>query len=258
MTLDLRSLDLDRLNSLTKYPSIPTYHALDPANGGLLDECLVFDGQVHASEKVDGTNSRVVLLPGGEYVIGSREELLYAKGDLIGNPSLGIAATLRPVADRLSTVDTGVIRVYYFEVYGGKVTAASKQYTGERRVGYRLFDVAVLDGFATQLDWPTAQLSAWREAGGQPFVTVAALAELAERDGLPLVPRLFTVDAADLPTAIDKMRDFLRERLPATRCALDGSAGGLAEGIVLRSEDRSVIAKARLQDYDRTLRRRSR
>jgi hypothetical protein len=258
MTLDLRSVDLDRLNSLTKYPSIPTYHALDPANGNLLDECLAFVGPVHGSEKVDGTNSRIVVVPGGRYVIGSREELLYAKGDLIGNPSLGIVDALREVADRLSTVDTEAIRVHYFEVYGGKVTAASKQYTGDRRVGYRLFDVAVLDDYATQLDRPTAQISAWREAGGQTFVTEDVLAELAARDHLSLTPRLFTVDAADLPTAVDKMRDFLRERLPATRSAIDEGAGGQAEGIVLRSGDRSVIAKARFQDYERTLRRRAR
>jgi hypothetical protein len=40
------------------------------------------------------------------------------------------------------------------------------------------------------------------------------------------------------------------------RPALDGAAGGQAEGIVLRSADRRTIAKARFHDYDRTLRRR--
>jgi hypothetical protein len=30
----VRTADLRALNSLTKYPSIPTYHALDPRNGG--------------------------------------------------------------------------------------------------------------------------------------------------------------------------------------------------------------------------------
>ncbi len=72
---------------MTKYPSIPTYHALDPRNGGLLDETVPFTGTVLATEKVDGTNARIVQLPDGGYLLGSREELLYAKGDLIGNPS---------------------------------------------------------------------------------------------------------------------------------------------------------------------------
>ena len=30
---DLRQADLQRVNSLTKYPSIPTYHQLDPKTG---------------------------------------------------------------------------------------------------------------------------------------------------------------------------------------------------------------------------------
>jgi hypothetical protein len=50
---------------------------------------------------------------------------------------------------------------------------------------------------------------------------------------------------------------FVAEHLPGTRVALDGGAGGRAEGVVLRTADRSVIAKARFQDYRRTLKRRS-
>ncbi|WP_284706371.1 hypothetical protein [Micromonospora phytophila] len=37
--------------------------------------------------------------------------------------------------------------------------------------------------------------------------------------------------------------------------ALDG-APGRSEGLVLRAADRSVIAKARFQDYERTIKRR--
>ncbi len=50
--------------------------------------------------------------------------------------------------------------------------------------------------------------------------------------------------------------EFLRKFLPGTLAPLDASAGGAAEGIVLRTEDRSVIAKARFQDYERTFRSR--
>ena len=69
---DVRAVDLRLLNSLTKYPSIPTYHTLDPRDGGLTDPATVFSGDVIATEKVDGTNSRLVLLPDGSYLIGSR------------------------------------------------------------------------------------------------------------------------------------------------------------------------------------------
>lgn len=81
---------------------------------------------------------------------------------------------------------------------------------------------------------------------------------MASADGLELTPRLFTVDATELPIAIDKTRQFLAEHLPGTRSALDDGGAGAAEGIVLRTTDRTRIAKARFQDYDRTLKRRRR
>ena len=252
---DLRAADLGALNSLTKYPSIPTFHTLDPADGGLLETHVAFTGPVLGTEKVDGTNSRVICLPGGDYLLGSREELLYAKGDLLGNPAQGIVAALRSFADALAPVEDDVIRVHYLEVYGGKVTAASKQYTGSRAVGHRLFDVAVLPDYREVLALAPERISSWREHGGQGWLTEDELTATAARDGLTLTPRLFTVDAEELPSDLAAMRAFLGERLPETRSALDGGAGGKAEGIVLRTTDRTVIAKARFQDYDRTLRR---
>jgi hypothetical protein len=256
MAIDVRAVDLSKLNSLTKYPSIPTYHALDPATGNLREETVTFTGTVIGTEKVDGTNARIISLPGGPYLLGSREELLYAQGDLIGNPASGIVAELRPVADRLTAADGDVIRVHYLEVYGGKVTAASKHYTGSQQMGHRLFDVAVLADYEARLQRPAAELSAWREAGGQTFLAEAELAATADRDGLALTPRVFAVDAGELPTALDKTRQFLADRLPRTGSALDDGALGQPEGIVLRTTDRATIAKARFQDYDRTLRRR--
>jgi hypothetical protein len=258
MSLDVRALDLGALNTLTKYPSIPTYHALDPATGNLLDDAIPFAGEVIGTEKVDGINARIISLPGGTYLLGSREELLYAKGDLIGNPALGIVAALRPVAERLSAADDDVIRVHYLEVYGGKVTAASKQYTGDRQVGHRLFDVVVLTDYEALLRRPLAELSAWREAGGQTFLGEDELAATADRDALTLTERLFTLGPGELPTDLDKTRQFLAEHLPRTFSALDEGAQGQPEGIVLRTADRATIAKARFQDYDRTLRRRER
>lgn len=256
---DVRAADLGALNSMTKYPSIPTYHTLDPKNGSLIEgETVAFPGPVLGTEKVDGTNARIISLPDGNFLLGSREELLYAKGDLIGNPAQGIVAALRDVAAALAPVEGDVVRVHFLEVYGGKVTAASKQYTGDKVVGFRLFDVAVIADYRAVLRQDAAAISAWRDGGGQPYLGEDALAETAARDGFTLTPRLFQVDGAELPTELDKTRAFLAEHLPATLSALDDRAGGQPEGIVLRSPDRAVIAKARFADYDRTLRRRSR
>ncbi|WP_157172987.1 hypothetical protein [Nocardia exalbida] len=47
------------------------------------------------------------------------------------------------------------------------------------------------------------------------------------------------------------MRKFLAEQLPVTLRLLDQVGTGNPEGIVLRAQDRSVIAKARVEDYDR-------
>jgi hypothetical protein len=255
--MDLRRVDLRSLNSLTKYPSIPTYHLLDPRNGGLQDEAVVFSGPVIGTEKVDGTNARMILVPGGEWLLGSREELLYAKGDLIGNPSQGIVAALGPVAEALAPVAGDEIRVLYVELYGGKVGAGAKQYTTDpARYGWRLFDVVVLRD--DLLGWPAERIAAWRDGGGQPFLAEDALAAAADEAGLELTPRLFTMDAGELPTDLEKTGAWLAEQLPTTRVRLDDGAPGGPEGIVLRTEDRGVIAKARFQDYARTLKRRRR
>ncbi|MDG6104639.1 RNA ligase family protein [Dactylosporangium aurantiacum] len=251
---DVRAVDLRLLNSLTKYPSIATYHTLEPGSGCLAAPATVFPGEVVATEKVDGTNSRLVLLPDGSYLIGSREELLYAKGDLIGNPALGIVEQLKPVAERLPR--GAGIRVYYLELYGGKVGGAAKQYTRDpARFGWRLFDVAELADWQEPLTWSPAKISAWRESGGQPWLPEDALVALAAQAGLELTPRLWHRPGAELPAGIEDMHQLLTATLPATLVGLDG-AEGRAEGLVLRAPDRSVIAKARFQDYERTLRRR--
>lgn len=258
---DVRTVNLGALNSLTKYPSIPTYHKLDPLAGGLLlEEHVEFSGQVLGTEKVDGANGRIIFLPDGTYIIGSREKLLYAKGDLIGDPALGIVDALRPIADGVDGhVDPlGTVQVLYIEVYGGKVTPAGKQYTSTGQVGARLFDSAIITDAADMLaDWPVERISAWREAGGQAFLTEDDLETCSDVAGVELTPLLFTVNAAGVPGDVEGMAKALAEWLPATLVGIDRD-GGRPEGVVLRSPDRSTIAKARFQDYERTLNRRTR
>lgn len=250
---DLRCADLARINSLTKYPSIPTYHALDPKSGVLLEATVPFTGPVLATEKIDGTNARLVCFPDGSYVLGSREELLYARGDLIGNPALGIVETLRPLADGLPwPLRTDAIQVCWFEVYGGKVSAASKQYTGHQRLGFRMFDAAVIPDDAELLGRSAEELSRWREAGGQPFLHEDALAQLAHTLGVALTPR---IPIGALPTERRATAAFLREAIPHSLATLDAQGGARPEGLVVRTADRRSIAKLRFEDYERTLRR---
>ncbi len=261
MTFDRNTINLRALNSLTKYPSIPTYHELDPRNGSLLDSCIEFTGEVHLSEKIDGTNSRVILLPDDTYLLGSRENLLYAQGDLIGDPALGIVEHLRPVAQCMpglgSSFGGDTAMVFYLELFGGKIGGQAKQYSTRGAVGWRLFDVATIDGLADKLAWTPAMISNWRDSGGQVFADEDTLREDAEHSGLDLAPRLDATFGDVLPRTVDGMHELLKNRLPGTLAALDDSGKGQPEGIVLRTADRKVIAKARFQDYERTLKRKA-
>lgn len=256
MTLDARTVDLAVLNSMTKYPSIPTYHTIDPSNGTLTEPAVKFAGRVIGTEKVDGCNARVITFPDGTYVIGSREELLYARGDRVVNPWEGVVDALRPYAEDMGVADA--VRAYYVEVYGGRIGGkVAKTYTANRAVGVRLFDVAEFFNYEELLAWPVERIASWRDHGWQPYVHEHRLSSYAMSAQMLRTPALFELDAADLPTGIDETREFLAAYMPFTQCALEPETAGQAEGIVMRTPDRTVIAKARFADYDRTIRRRN-
>lgn len=259
-------MDLDKLDSATKYPSIFTHHQLGE-KGMLQDDLGPFqdvhpDTLVYLREKVDGTNGRIVFA-GNDYFIGSRENLLYARGDRIVNPALGIVEALRPLAEQMVAewevtdypYGSDDLMVLYLEVYGGKIGAAAKQYTGSGRVGYALFDYVLVD--RKVLGWEKAQIARWRDdEGGQNFGDVQDIRIVADEYSIPMVPNLGAVHLRELPTDLEGMLAFMKRELPDTRADFDDDAKGMPEGIVLRTADRKVISKARFQDYERTLKRR--
>ena len=73
--------------------------------------------------------------------------------------------------------------------------------------------------------------------------------------GFQPVPALFDTDASQLSTDLTAVYEFLLT-FPSSRCKLDEEANGIPEGVVVRSPDRSRIAKLRREDYERTLKRR--
>lgn len=237
--------NINALNSATKYPSIPTYHAIGD-RGVLSGEAEPFPEGSIVTEKIDGTNARVVLFGDGDWIIGSREELLHAKGDRIYNPALGIVDAVREYAEAAMRDPRHKIIVVYGEVYGHKIGAAAKNYTTSDQVGFRPFDVASID--PAILDRDVREIAAWRESGGQYFFPYDL------REPTPIeVPVL---NASPPPTDIAGTYDWLRETVSATRCAM-GCDGGQAEGVVIRTPDRSRIAKIRFDDYRRTLGKRA-
>lgn len=256
-------LDLRVLNSLTKYPSIPTYHGLDKRTGDLVeDERVAFTGDVVLTEKIDGTNARIIVAPGGaDWIVGSREELLAAEGDLIPNPKLGIVAAVRDAA-RLATErlipGTRTITVLYGEVYGHGVGKNARDYVGdERRTGFRLFDVQALS--VAHLAKTPEEAAAWRDGGGQVFASERTIASFAGRVGVERVPVISTAPVAELPATLDEAHNWLGWHVDRTRAALVAGARERAEGIVLRGfapDGHRQLAKVRYEDYDRTFRRR--
>ncbi len=254
---------LDKLNTATKYPSIPTYHKLGD-RGRLTDELNVDfgDDEVVVTEKIDGTNARIVCfaepsldIGGGRqpdsYLIGSRREFLFASGDLLHNPSNRIVETVRPFVDE---VVVGVewtnlsVRVLYGEVYGAKVGKHGKQYSTSER-SFCVFDTWWLEPHFL-LEWlnsaPLEEVSRWRKAGAQPFMDW-------NHDDFLIWHRVPELTSEPPPRSIVDTYEWLHQ-FTETRSHLGVKGSGRAEGVVVRTPDRSKIAKIRFEDYRRTLR----
>lgn len=235
------------LNSLTKYPSIPTYHALGE-RGRLTETTLPIPAQpLFATEKIDGTNARIII-HADDWLIGSRENLLCAKGDRIGDPSQGIVETLRSLPDGIC--DYTYLTVLYGEVYGGRTTAC-KSYGAS--VGFVVFDIMQmpLEEFERWKSKPLSTIAEWRDSGGQPFLPRDRMLESAERLGLRTAP---TRPVPPMPASIEAMHAWLGTSVMTTAAAMGIPEPGPAEGVVVRSADRKFICKIRAEDYARAMR----
>ncbi|MBP1992321.1 RNA ligase family protein [Paenibacillus eucommiae] len=258
-------MDLKKINSLTKYPSILTYHQLGE-RGRLTDELSESKGfspleEVYVYEKVDGENSRIIVFKNNDkeidYLIGSREELLFAKGDRIGNPYGNIAEFLKPLADKF--VDTifsnndWALTVIFQESYGGK-TKSAKNYTETKIQDYRVFDVFSLNQRELDhlLSLPQEKIAEWRDHGHQPFCKEAEKLEFVDKLQLKSAPLLKKVNGADFPVTLNETYSFLKQ-FSETQVGMD--AAGKSEGIIVRTSDRKQIRKIRFEDYERSFRK---
>lgn len=246
---------IEKLNTLTKYPSIMTYHNL--GDRGCLAESFVDDkdfssvDECYITEKIDGTNARIIYAD-GDYIIGSREELLFAKGDRIVNPQLNIVNTIKNMADKLMFGPDGIV-VLYGEVYGGNVTKSSKEYTDRKTLGFRMFDIADIADFSI-LEQPIENISSWREHGGQKFNDVNVVLDFCQYHNFDVVPYLSVIKGNEMPK--DRLSTFkFLKNFSETKAGIDNH--GKAEGIVVRNLDRSIIRKIRFEDYEKTAKRES-
>jgi len=254
------NLPIDHINSATKYPSIPTYHVLK--GRGVLTEqrSHVFGEGSLLSEKVNGQNGRIIFFAkDGDYLLGSRDVVLTARGDRVPNQTLlPIVEAMQPLAESMAQRRNrlpdasieDVVLVIWGEVYGGK------QYSGDDAVSFRVFDAArfTADHMREVCSRERAKIAEWREAGNQPFRTEAELRKLAAVHGFYLTPRLSIASVP--PAGIAETHAWLKSALPSGSLVNDGGTGQ-AEGVIVRTTDRKHIAKLRFEDYERAARVRS-
>lgn len=254
----MNNIGVTKLNTFTKYPSIQTYHEIDRGclKSNLTDNVGFDSSDVYITEKIDGTNGRILIL-NGDYIIGSREELLYRKGDIFGNPSQGIVDIMKPFADYMSSKipNDNTLYIFYGEVYGSNINGA-KQYTKTKQSNVRFFDCIKTDVNHEILNRDIEYISLWREHGGQDFISVIDLHKTLDDINLSdnIVPYIVKTTGDSIPVSRAHTYEWLK-RFSATSAAIDDGMSGKAEGVVVRTEDRKIIRKIRFEDYEKTLRK---
>ena len=236
----------DKINTATRYPSILTLHELGD-KGRLTDKITtdISKEVMYASEKIDGTNVRIICYK-GQYLIGSRKNILYYSEDLYWDSALGIVDIIKDL--KVHIPYTEELTVIYGELFGGKITSKSKNY-GTDKHGFRVFDIAKIP--LSIFHKPIVEISTWREhlVGsslhyGQNFLKVDDIG-LFGHETVPAIP--FELNSLDH----QKVLNYMSKVLPQTKVALSDKAQMEPEGLVLRNKDRTKIVKIRFEDYYR-------
>lgn len=248
---------IEKLNTMTKYPSILTYHELN--RGGVRDvltkpeEMPGDDELIIISEKVDGTNYRIVTTC-DDWYIGSRDRFTAAYGDRLCTDEL--AKTVFGTAANLSgEIDTwGNLTVVYGEVYGWKIQKPRYNKGDDRTREFAVFDIwqMPLDQAREILEKPIDEIVAWREGNQQPWFRYERLNDAVDVLVAEEVPLWTTITAGRLPKGAKETQEWLQKFKNSMATFVVNQPHdmyGKAEGIVIRTADRSWIRKLRFEDY---------
>lgn len=248
---------MEKVNTLTKYPSIMTYHELNM--GGVRDMLYrraEFPGagqRLAVTEKVDGSNYRIVT-DGADYLIGSRDRFVYAKGDRVITDDAA-RSVIGDVEGLMYYAEDGCLTMFYGEVYGWRIQKARYNGADDKSRAFRLFDAwhiplgVPLDSI---LSCSVEGIADWREANMQHWFRTETLAAFCGKAGVELVPQLGAIDADKMPMAAKDTAEWM-EQYAKTKAGFGGEGAGKdfgkAEGVVIRTPDRRWIRKLRFEDY---------
>ncbi len=255
----------EKVNSMTKYPSIPPLFGRDPDSKNAAE--FPPEGQeLIVREKIDGCNVRLVIFPGAfeklyfgeegitditQWVVGTRIEFIHSNTSAFTRASEYkiLQALPSPRHLLLHYADRLDFTVFYFEVFGGNISH-SHNYTSKNvgAVGIRLLDVLIVTKWLRLLREHTAEeIAAWRGQGRQEFVSEEKLEWFSKEIEIPLCPR---IEGLELHRSAEKTRESLFETVKKTACRLDEDGfDGQPEGVVLRTRDRSWMAKLKHQYF---------
>jgi hypothetical protein len=250
---------VDFLNTLTKYLSILTYHELGD-NGVLNDifseNCIFPDKEICIiSEKIDGTNTRIISY-NDDFIIGSREQLLYAKNDRFADPAQNIVKAVKDIAYKINNYlgKDNMFHVVFGETYGGAVTSGSKNYTTDKTLGFRVFDkLSFTDSELMELmKKDIRMISEEREKLCYQFYEISKLKEFCQSVNIMTVEYIDHIIGSKMPRSLKETFDWLQQY----RKSVSGiNNNGNSEGVVVRTQDRKIIRKLRFEDYERTRRK---
>lgn len=259
---------LDKLERATRFPSILALHRMDQ-KGRLLPERQVQfedDEELFFTEKLDGVNVRLILLPCGRRYVGSRKQILYCVGDEVYNPVQGVVEHLSKLfpawfknsyAEQQPPPDGwyGDHFVLFGELYGAEhdgagvpSPASAKQYG---QPGFRAFAVERRgeEGDALPLPFPLIPFK-------NSDVGTAPVGRLAHHlfSGVARVPSL--QPSAEFQAAVrhGSVQDLLPHLEFETQVETAPGAWRHAEGVIVRNADGTKIAKLRVEDYRRACR----
>ena len=266
---------VDKINSLTEYPSILTYHKLGD-KGSLLNELyeenrFKKDDILEITEKIDGTNMRLILT-NDDYLVATRSKIIHAKNDrIITDPNVNVVVDSCDYLIKTFANDTtsDCVLIVFGEAYGYNICEGSNVYCSIDNITsrkFRVFDVRCIPciEFEKLLEKDIQDISRWKSYSNEYWYDYNVLDAFCEQFQLERTPVLTRINEKDLPTGFDATYKWMKQFSNSQAVIgipddeVDYSPKfGKSEGVVIRNLDRSVVSKLRFEDCERTIRKRN-